>query len=166
MSRLSLAGGLAALVFALGASPALATWNNTQWGMSVEEVLAAVGDSARQVRDERDRRILGARRLVTSEDTREEVHYTVDYFFEGRDRTLAKVNLVPEADECPTARAAFIATLGPGQTEEKRIQITPDRPAIIEFKQVWQDPVGQGTISYMSVSFETALQFCQILFEK
>lgn len=157
---------LGALALAAGATPAMATWNDTQWGMTVAEVLATVGVSARQVRDERDKRILDQRRLVTSEDNRSELHYTVDYFFDPDDRTLSKVMLVPETAECPIARQAFAATLGPGQTEEKRIEIAPGRPGIIELSQAWPDPAGQGTVTYLSISFETDIQHCQILFEE
>lgn len=157
---------LGTLALAAGATPAMATWNDTQWGMTVVEVLATVGDSARQVRDERDRRILDQRRLVTSEDVRSELHYTVDYFFDPADRTLSKVMLVPETAECLVARQAFVARLGPGQSEEKRIEIAPGRPGIIELSQTWPDPAGQGTVTYLSISFETDIQHCQILFEE
>ena len=166
MRRLSFSSTLAVATYLLGASPALATWNNTEWGMTVEEVLAAVGESGRQVRDDRDKRILDARRLVTAEDTQTEVHYTVDYLFEGRQERLTKVNLVPETNECADAHDAFAANLGERQTEEKRMEIMPGRQVILESKQVWQDPAGQGTVSYMSISFETELQYCQILFEE
>ncbi len=157
---------LALCILGMAPSPAQATWNGTQWGMSVDQVIATIGESASKVRDERDKRILNTHRLVTSHDTREDLHYTVDYFFTPRDKRLTKVNLKPEPAECPIARAAFAVTLGEGDQQEKRIEIAPDRPAIIEFKQVWQDPAGQGTVSYLSVSFDSDLRFCQILFEE
>lgn len=157
---------LCTLSLTMGAPPALANWNNTQWGMTVAEVLATVGASARQVRDERDKRIEDARRLVTSQYSNEELHFTVDYFFTPEERTLTKVNLVPEAINCASVRTVFAITRGAGQTEEKRIEIAPGQPAIVELTQTWQDPAGQGTVRYMAVSFETDLQYCQVLFEQ
>lgn len=149
------------------ASPAHATWNGTQWGMSVDEVIETVGGDAHEVLDRRDTRILGTYNLVTSTSSQEPVDYEVDYYFtEKRNATLTKVRLGPVLDQCRIARASFIATLGEGQVELKSDEIIPDRPPLNQEKRTWDDPGGQGTVTYLSVSFGEELQYCQILFEE
>lgn len=146
------------------ASPAAATWGGTRWGMSVDEVLATLGPTATRVEDEKDQRIQGAQRLVSAQSTSDSITYTVDYFFDGRRKTLTKVNLVPTTAECLSARAAFIVQLGEGKVESKSQQLMRDRPPLVSEERVWPDPAGEGTVSYSSVAFGDEMQYCQILF--
>lgn len=158
--------GLAIAALALTASvPALAGWDRPAWGQTLAELLARGDLAAAKTKDKKDERIHEARKLAQGQAEIDGVAYTVNYFFEPKADRLSKVNLVPEASQCTAARDSFTARQGEGKREIKRTVIMADRPELVQEVIDWTLPDGQGTISYVSVSFGEEMKYCQLLHE-
>jgi hypothetical protein len=95
--------------------PLHAEWGSTRWDMTPQDVIAAIGDSARTVADDPGDRVHNHQHLVTSTVTQDGIAYEVEYYFGKRGRGLTMVRLTPLAlDDCTAMRAAYTEKLGPG----------------------------------------------------
>lgn len=103
------AWGAALLVATSGT--ALADWQYTKWGMTVEQVIAQSGGTAHTARDEKDKRIGKKRRLAVGEVTIGTTKFPVDFYFEDKQLRLIRYDLGLN-DGCAEKEALFLETYG------------------------------------------------------
>jgi hypothetical protein len=153
---------LAALL--LPGHAAHAEYGATRWGMTPDEVVAAVGGDAKIVRDKKDKRVLDHKRLVASNVEVAGLVYEVSYFFGKDGKGLTMVDLVPSNPEtnCAATRAAFTERLGKG-VEEKRPAIMPglDQNVIL-----WRTGPGEEIVEYIEVFVFEKASHCKVLYQQ
>lgn len=158
---------LAALGLLAASYPAQAEWGPTRWGMSVDEVLAAVGDTARRVDEQRDQRIHEQRQYATSTVSEDGIDYTVNYYFAGRRGGLTMVRLEPAAiANCDAMRAAYTQRLG----EEIDQSRTPDGSALSKRFGIelihWPTGPGDEVVELTEVRIDGNQMFCHVLYQQ
>jgi hypothetical protein len=158
--RAAIAGAALLMV----AQPALADYGPTRWGMSAEEVIAAVGGDARKVKDVKDKRILEHKRFVMSNHEDGGIAYEASYFFGKKGEGLSMVNLAPAAPEsnCAATRAAFLERLGPGAESKS--------PPVVEGLEqtaiTWRTGAGDEVIEFAEVRLFGKAAHCQVLYQQ
>ncbi|GGJ03910.1 hypothetical protein [Neoroseomonas lacus] len=143
---------LLAACFALAAGPADAHWENTRWGMSEAQVIAALRGSVRALPPADRRPIPGARieYRVGGEFRSGTLNLRVAFAFDGRSGGLVCVSAQADEIQGPTLRARLerqfgapqergqdpptgggIETLGWTRPDEIDLQLAPGRPATL-----------------------------------
>ena len=107
-------------------SAAYADWENTHWGDSVEQVIAAVGNGAKIDQGDDDDRVLDQDQRATRTGDFHGVAAKWTFFF-GRTGGLSLVKIEPKRrGDCDAFLAAATAPLGkPKKSERKLIANTP-----------------------------------------
>lgn len=165
MKQVTLSAAIAgALLAVTGFAPLSAQEQGWNWGMGVDEVIAAV-NGTKKVKEKKDQRILGAHRLAEGTTEVDGVPFKTAFYFDPATKGLSKVNHTPSVDNCLAARDAIAARLGEGKVEMKSDAILPGRQLLNQENRLWSEPLHGGTINYVSVSFGDDLQYCQILHE-
>lgn len=145
------AAGLAAA--ALAATPASAHWENTRWGMSEAQVIAAMRGSAVRALPPDERRPVPAARIeyrVGGEFRSGTLRLRVAFAFDGRTGGLVCVSAQADEADGPALRARLerqfgaptergrdpptgpgIETLGWVRPDEIDLQLAPGRPATL-----------------------------------
>jgi hypothetical protein len=157
-----------AVVALLGASqPAHAEWGATRWGMTVDEVLAAAGDTARTVEDEPDQRIHEQRRYATSTVMQDGIEFTVSYYFARRSRGLTMVRLEPVAVEyCSPMRTALTQRLGAG-IDQSRSPGGSEMSKRFSVELIhWPTGPGDEVVELTEVRIDGNQMFCHILYQQ
>lgn len=151
----------AALLFA--AQPAFAEYGPTRWGMSAEDVIAAVGGDARKVKDIKDKRILDHKLFVMSNHEDGGIPYEASYFFGKKGEGLSMVNLVPAAPEsnCAATRAAFVERLGEGIERSETLIEGLEQSSI-----TWRTGPGEEVVEYLQVRLFGKTSHCQVLYQQ
>jgi hypothetical protein len=145
-------GAAAGVLALLVAAPAEAHWENTRWGMSEAQVIAALRGSVRALPANERRPIPGARieYRVGGTFTSGTLRMRVAFAFDGRNGGLVCVSAQADEQHAPALRArlerAFgpptergrdpptgpgIETLGWTRPDEIDLQIAPGRPATL-----------------------------------
>ncbi len=107
---------LLALVL-LPSSPAWANWGKTHWGMTLEQVLAAVPD-ARPLKREGTAMVWGRERLASAPYKLGQFATTADFFFSTRGKGLEFVKMEPaDPKQCGAFEAMLVKRHGAGQRE-------------------------------------------------
>lgn len=141
-----------AAALALMAAPAQAHWENTRWGMSQAQVIAALRGSVRTLPPEERRPIPGARieYRVGGTFTSGTLRLRVAFAFDGRSGGLVCVSAQADENQGPALRARLerqfgpptergrdppsgpgIETLGWTRPDEIDLQIAPGRPVTL-----------------------------------
>lgn len=152
MSMRACLAALLAACFALAAGPADAHWENTRWGMSEAQVIAALRGSVRALPPADRRPIPGARieYRVGGEFRSGTLNLRVAFAFDGRSGGLVCVSAQADEIQGPTLRARLerqfgapqergqdpptgggIETLGWTRPDEIDLQLAPGRPATL-----------------------------------
>jgi hypothetical protein len=106
-----------ALALLLPASPALAHWGKTLWGMSPQQVLAAV-PGAKPVKRESGGTVWGRQRLVSVPYTLYGYATNADFFFIAQTVKLDFVKMEPvDPRQCPALERDLIKRHGAGESE-------------------------------------------------
>jgi hypothetical protein len=93
-------------------APALADWQYTKWGMSVDEVLAASQGTASKVRDKKGERVRELPRLALGKTKEGETEFIVEFFF--KKKKLRLIRYVPSSDmTCAAEEQVFLDQFGP-----------------------------------------------------
>lgn len=153
----------AVLALAITAQPAKAEWGATHWGMTVREVVAAVGGDARKVRDRRDDRVLDHRLLAKSSHTEDGIAYTAEYFFGSDGRGLTMVRLVPVSTaDCGAMQAAQEARFGRGSD---RSQGAIGSPLRIQ-ATYWLTGPGEQRVDTSTALVQQQPMLCHVLYQQ
>jgi hypothetical protein len=154
---------IAAPTLLFAAAPALADYGPTRWGMTAEEVIAAVGGDARKVKDNKDKRILDHKLFVMSNHADGGVAYEVSYFFGKKGEGLSMVNLVPAEPEtnCAATRAAFVERLGKGAERSETLIEGLEQSSI-----TWRTGPGSQVVEYLQVRLFGNTSHCQVLYQQ
>lgn len=151
------------------ASPAAAQWDAAAWGMSVEEVIAAVGGDTAAAKDKKDKRILKQRRLATGTHTEGDIGYEVSYYFDKKSKTLTMILFVPldRTGQCDAALEQFQEMLGRVEVEDKTLNLSKDTPNLYTSQAAWPGGERGGLVEYSSASIEFSdYRHCQFLFQQ
>lgn len=148
----------------LAGQPALAEYGTTRWGMTADEVVAAVGGDARKVKDKRDERSLNHQKLVTSTFTEGGIAYVANYYFgeKGKALTLVRIEPVAPEQDCEAMFAAYTARLGPG-INQPRPMIVPD---LTNTSLQWRTGPGDEVAEYTDVRFNGRMRYCHVLHQE
>ncbi|MCW3848221.1 hypothetical protein OF829_13325 [Sphingomonas sp. LB-2] len=119
MRRTTLSLGLALALILLPAAPALADWGKTHWGMSPEQVLAAV-PGAKPLKRENGGDVWGRQRLISAPYKLGKFATNADFFFTSQTRTLDFVKMEPvDPKQCPALEAMLAKRHGKGESETR-----------------------------------------------
>jgi hypothetical protein len=150
----------AALAFSQSAH---AEWGSTRWNMTIDDVVAAVGGSARKVADDKDKRVHDQQRLVTSTIVQDGITYEVEYYFGKRGRGLTMVRLSPTAKtDCSTMRAAYTEKLGPGVDQSSK-----ELPLGLNIELIhWPTGPGAEVVELTEVRINGVQRACHVLYQQ
>jgi hypothetical protein len=148
----------------LAGQPALAEYGATRWGMTTDEVVAAVGGDARKVKDKRDERLFEHRKLAESTLEDKGIEYTASYFFGEQGTGLTMVNLVPAAPEktCAATLAAFAERFGTPSEQQSREVF----PGLVESVTLWRTGPGDEFVDYNVVQIRGRASHCRVLYQQ
>ena len=108
----------AAALMLLPAAPALADWGKTKWGMSPEQVLAAVPGARPLKREGAGGDVWGRQRLVSAPYTLGKFATHADFFFSTRGKGLEFVKMEPvDPKQCGALEAMLVKRHGKGTRE-------------------------------------------------
>jgi hypothetical protein len=155
--------GLAAAALALAGQPALAEYGPTRWGMTPDEVIAAVGGDARKVKDDKGKRILDHKLFVMSKREDGGMTYEVSYFFGKDGKGLSMVNLVPPTSDanCAATRAAFTQRLGAGAERSKTVI-----EGLVQSSITWPTGPGEEVVEFLEIRLFGSARHCQVLYQQ
>lgn len=143
--------------------PAHAEWGATRWDMTVGDVVAAVGETARKVPDDRGDRVHDQQRLATSTLRQDGIEYQVSYYFGKRGRGLTMVRLQPAAVvDCTAMRAVYTEKLGPGVDQSSR----EFGDAFIVELIHWPTGPGEEVIELTEVRVDGEQMVCHVLYQQ
>lgn len=134
-------------------SGALADWQYSRWGMSVDQVVAASGGTAQPVRDNKDKRIEKKKRLVFGEVTIGTTKFPVDFYFEENKLRLIRYDLGLN-DGCAEKEELFLEAFGAAEPELSTTPF-PGRNLILGKTRIrsWTTASGD-TLKYKVIWFE------------
>lgn len=126
----------------LCATPALADWQYTRWGMSLEEVLAASNGTVSAVKDEKSKRVRKLPRLAVGTAKEGDVTFHVEFFFE--DKKLRLISYAPtEGMDCEGEEAFLLKHFGAATpTETVRDFPGGNRVLLKARERIWRMPSG------------------------
>lgn len=153
---------LAALI--LAGQPALAEYGSTRWGMTPDEVRAAVGGDARAVRDKKDQRVFNHQRLVASTTAEAGIVYDVSYYFGTDGKGLTMAELVPPtpAKDCAVMRAAYMQRFGPGEEQRRDLGMPGLDLNVIQ----WRTGPGDEIVRYVETFVLGTTSSCKVLYQQ
>ena len=135
--------------------------------MTVDDVVAAAGETARRVDDERDQRIHEQRRYATSAIRQDGIDYIVNYYFAGRRGGLTMVRLEPASvANCTAMRTAFTRLLGTGIDQAPR----SDGSGMSKEFRIdlihWPTGPGEAVVELTEVRVAGNQMFCHVLYQQ
>lgn len=151
-------------VLLLAGQAAHAEYGATRWGMTSDEVVAAVGADARKVKDKRDERSLNHRKLVTSTFTQGGIAYVANYYFGEKGKGLTLVRIEPAAPErdCEAMFAGYTARLGPGRDQPAPMIV----PNLSNTSIQWRTGPGEEVAEYTEVRLNGRIRYCHVLHQQ
>jgi hypothetical protein len=160
MRRLS----ITTLALVLTATPALAHWGASRWGMTPEQVIKAVPGAAAEPYDP-DGTISGLHLLAQAPASEGAIQLRARFYFEPDSQKLQMVDLLPvDPSECPAFRDAIVARLG--KTEVARdIHKTPRYDAV-SVSMRWTDKASGDTLIWAGLllpNSETEFGICKLI---
>jgi hypothetical protein len=143
------------LLLALAAlpTPALADWQYTHWGMSVDEVIAASNGSAQEIKDRKGDRVRKMPRLIVGTTKEGETAFAVEFYFE--DKKLRLIRYAPTGTmDCAAEEAFLLDRFGPAEPIEKIIEFRDKNLVLLRSRdRVWALP-GGDQMNFNSVRIE------------
>ncbi len=110
---------LTAATLLLSAAPAMADWGPTHWGMSAEEVIAAV-PGAKATAAEKGTNVNGLQQLAVAPWKDGDVATTATFLFDPDNGKLVFVGLMPDdPGQCEAYRATMVARYGKGKPTDR-----------------------------------------------
>lgn len=110
-------------VLLLAATPAIAGWAKTNWGMTPAQVVAVTPGAVIQAASD-DTDLMGMHQLAEAKLTEGKVKLTAGFYFKPDTNGLAMVDLVADDNtQCADYRKALTARLGPGEVTHKEIKV-------------------------------------------
>jgi len=148
----------------LAGPQAHAEYPGTRWGMTPDEVLAAIGADARKVKDKRDDRLLGHQKLAVSTLQDGGIDYAAAYYFGEQGTGLTMVYLLPKTPEkdCAAMRKTYGERLGPADGQKSREVF----PGLEEEKILWRTGPGDEIAEYIEVRIRGSVSHCQMLYQQ
>lgn len=143
--------------------PLHAEWGATRWDMTADDVLAAVGTSAKKVADEKGKRVHDQKRLVAATLEQDGITYEVDYYFGKRGRGLTMVRMSPVAvTDCTAMRAAYTEKLGPGVDQSNK-----ELPPTLQLDLIhWPTGPGEEVVELSEVRINGVQRLCHVLYQQ
>ena len=156
------------LAFATLAAPssALAQYEYAQWGMSLEQLIAASGGILTKEKDRKDRRIEGQRRLATGTADSDGIRLETRFYFAPKADELTRVNLIPAKEDCIKYRDQQLALLGDVTPDYENDNFEAGDQTIFQDLYEWNDPGGAGKVLFAMVRFDDKPQHCQLQHQK
>lgn len=135
---------VAALAMAGLATPALADWQYTKWGMSPDEVITAANGTAQKVKDEKDKRVRKLPRLATGKASEGKVNFDVEFFF--LDNKLSLIRYQPTGTmDCAGEEQFFLEHFGPAEPTEKVTEFKERNLVLLKTRtRTWKMPSGDS----------------------
>jgi hypothetical protein len=160
--------GVAASAAVLMAAPAQANWTAVEWGMSVDEVVAAVGGDAQPVKDEKDIRIHKQRRLAAGAESDGGIDFEVHYYFDRKKKKLTMLRIEPtdKPANCGAMLDMYQERLGEREVEEKALTLEAGKPPIRMKSITWDSSERGGLVDFLDITIDGSdYHHCQILFK-
>jgi hypothetical protein len=153
---------IAAAALLLTAAPALADWGPSRWGMTPEQVVAAVPNAAPVVRSGDGKDVFGHHQLATAPMKDGAFDVQGNFYFSPDKRQLAFIQLVPVVARCPDYMAAQIGRNGAGSREDKNL----DKLDMISIR--WTDPGSRDQLRFIGVTatINGAWLYCHLQVDK
>ena len=125
-------------------SPALADWQYTRWGMTVDEVITASNGTATKVKDNKDLRVLKMPRLAVSQTTDSEAVFKVEFYF--KDKKLALIRYEPSAEmDCPAEEEFFLNRFGAAEPNDTTQEFRNKNLVLLKSRtRIWTMPSGDS----------------------
>ena len=133
------------------ATPALADWQATKWGMTSAEVVSATGNAAKPNTDPD----ADSDELLAMPYTKAGIKFTTTFAFDEKTKLLNGVRLVPEDGKCAKAFEMAKADYGAPTSTTKGMAGDMDR---------WQDVGGSTRMMALALPSRTAANYCSITF--
>lgn len=132
------------LLIALAAlpTPALADWQYTHWGMSVEEVVAASNGTVKKIKDRKGDRVRNLPRLAVGQANEGDTTFDVEFYFE--DKKLRLIRYAPTGTmDCLGEEAFLLDRFGPAEPTESVKEFAAKNLVLLKAKdRVWNLPNG------------------------
>lgn len=131
--------------------PALADWQPTKWGMSVDQVIKATGNRAKANTDsdaESDE-------LLTMPYTQTGLHFTAYFEFDEDTKLLTGVKLEAENRDCENAFKMLKSNYGAPASSLQGIAGDMEK---------WQDTSGSNRITALALPSRSKANYCSITF--
>jgi len=126
----------------LCATPALADWQYTRWGMSPQDVVAASNGTARAVQDEKRKRVRKMSRLAVGQVKEGDTTFEVEFYFDNQKLRLIRYQPTGGMD-CDGEEAALLKHFGPAATDEAvRDMPGANKVQLRARERVWRMPSG------------------------
>lgn len=136
---------IGAAALALWTAPALADWAPSKWGMSPEQVVAAVPGATAVVRSGTGKDVFGHHQLATAPMKDGAFEVQGNFYFSASKRRLAFIQFVPQVEQCPDYLAMLNGRNSAGDREDKDL----DRLATISIR--WTDPGSRDRLRFVGV---------------
>lgn len=133
---------LLALFLMAFATPAMADWQYTRWGMTVDEVVAASNGSAKKIKDRKDDRVWDLPRLVVGTAQEGDVTFNVEFYFENNKLRLIRYAPTGTMD-CLGEEKFLLERFGPAESSEKVKEFRSQSLVLLKTaSRVWSLPGG------------------------
>ena len=142
-------------------------WDETHWGMDVDQVLTAQGGTAKKANlKNKDAAVFGQPNGVDETIQMLGYSFAVEYHFTPKPHKLSIVRITSEERAaCTALEAHFMAELGEGKVTVDRIAPMPDR-AIIQTARDWETPQNDNLYSFTDIRGEGVdITYCQIFIQ-
>jgi hypothetical protein len=131
---------LLALILMAFATPAMADWQYTRWGMTVDEVVAASGGSATKIKDRKDDRVRDLPRLAVGTTKEGDVTFDVEFYFEKNKLRLIRYAPTGSMD-CLGEEKFLLERFGPAESTEKVKEFRNQNLVLLKTaSRVWRLP--------------------------
>ena len=138
---------LAAAALLLIPTAAWADWGATHWGMTLDQLLAAVPGARPLARDGTGSDVWKQQRLAASPWRDGDIETTADFFFDPESHTLTLVKTSPaDVKQCPAYADLLVARHGPGKLDERSFENGLTLAAIR-----WTDPKTHERLIYSRI---------------
>ncbi len=149
--------GAAVAAMLLTAMPASADWPPVKWGMTQEQVLAAMPGAVARAWKGEDNDVWGRRMLADAPNADGDIALTAEFYFDAKHKKLVFVRQVAkDPKSCADWRKILVARYGPGTPGKK------DGLGIMDSIR-WTDSDGD-TLLFLSITMpESGPYYCHLI---
>lgn len=148
----------AAIALTLVPGAALADWGTTRWGMSPEDVIAAV-PGATAVAHREGTMVLKHQMLATAPVTESDLQVEANFYFDPKAHKLAFIQFRAPKEQCDTYFQRVTGRYGKGKVKDEGLG--PLNTIVRE----WTDPATRERLSYTAVkkASDNSSMYCHFM---